>query len=75
MAALPLPDLRRDLEAVSAAYRAGALERGELGSTWLRVIIGGVQLWQHRNAIVAGVVIAVVVAASAWVWRRRAGLR
>jgi hypothetical protein len=75
VAALPLPDLRRDLEAVSAAYRAGALERGELGSTWFRVVTGGVQLWQHRNAILAGVVIAVVVAASAWVWRRRTGLR
>jgi hypothetical protein len=73
LAALPLPDLRRDLEAVSAAYRAGILERGELGSTWFRVAIGGVQLWQYRNAILAGVLIAVLALAT-WIGsRHRAG--
>ena len=54
LAALPLPDLRRDLEAVSAAYGAGTLQRGQPGSAWFRVAIGGVQLWRYRNALLAG---------------------
>lgn len=71
LAALPLPELRGDLEAVSIAYRASTLERGELGSTWFRVAIGGVRLWQYRKAAPAGVVIAVVLTAVAWLWRRQ----
>jgi hypothetical protein len=58
LADLPLPGLRRDLEVVSAAYRAGALERGELGSTLFRVVIGGVHVWQYRYAVLTGFVIA-----------------
>jgi hypothetical protein len=74
LAALPLPTLRRDLQAVAAAYRAGALERGDLGSSWARVAIGGVSLWQHRRAIVGGLAAVLVVSAlglAAYVWRRR----
>ena len=74
LAALPLPALRRDLQAVTAAYRAGTLERGDLGSTWTRVAIGGVNLWQHRRGIVAGLAVVLVASAvglAAYVWRRR----
>jgi len=74
LAALPLPALRRDLQAVTAAYRAGTLERGDLGSTWTRVAIGGVNLWQHRRGIVAGLAVVLVASAiglTAYVWRRR----
>jgi hypothetical protein len=74
LAALPLPALRRDLQAVTAAYRAGTLERGDLGSTWTRVAIGGVNLWQHRRGIVAGlaaVLVASAIGLTAYVWRRR----
>jgi hypothetical protein len=74
LAALPLPALRRDLQAVTAAYRTGALERGDLGSTWARVAIGGVNLWQHRRAIVGGLAAVLVASAlglAAYVWRRR----
>jgi hypothetical protein len=62
-----------DLQAVSAAYRADTLDRGELGSAWFRVGIGGVRLWQYRNAILAGVLIAVLALAT-WIGsRHRAG--
>src|SRR5262245_28186679 len=74
LAALPLPALRRDLQAVTAAYRAGALERGELGSAWARVTIGGVNVWQYRRALVGGlaaVLVASAVGLAAYVWRRR----
>jgi hypothetical protein len=70
LAALPLPDLRRDLEAVSAAYGAGTLQRGQPGSAWFRVAIGGVQLWRYRNALLAGLLVAVVLALATWIWSR-----
>jgi hypothetical protein len=74
LAALPMPALRRDLEAVAAAYRAGTLERGELGSTWFRVAIGGINLWQHRQAVVVAIIGIVVASAAlglaAYRWRR-----
>jgi hypothetical protein len=68
---LPLPGLRRDLEAVRAAYRAGPLERGELGSAWFRVAVGGVQLWQYRRAVLTGIVIVAVALALLVYVRRR----
>jgi hypothetical protein len=74
VAALPIAALRRDLQAVSAAYRAGTLERGELGSSWFRLAIGGVNLWQHRQAIIVvfgGLTIASALALGVYLWRRR----
>jgi hypothetical protein len=74
LAALPIAALRRDLQAVSAAYRAGTLERGELGSTWFRLAIGGVNLWQHRQSIIvvfAGLAVASALALGVYLWRRR----
>lgn len=70
LAALPLPDLRCGLEAVSAAYGARTLQRGQPGSAWFRVAIGGVQLWRYRNALLAGLLVAVVLALATWIWSR-----